>query len=128
MTTTGLVTQRSAYDFTTTLRRLTDAITAHGATVFATIDHTAGAAGVGLRMPPTTVVIFGNAAVGTPPMLAAPDLAFDLPSRVLVRQRGDTVEVLYADADATAARYRLDTSHRDSLAALSELVAAAIRE
>ncbi len=58
----------------------------HGMTVFARIDHSAGAAAVGLSMPPATVLIEGHPRGGTPAMLAAPTLALDLPLRVLVRQ------------------------------------------
>ena len=39
-----------------------------------------------MEMPPTVVLIYGNAKGGTPIMLAAPDVALDLPLRVLVRE------------------------------------------
>ena len=55
-------------------------------TLFARIDHAAGARDAGLEMPPTVVLIYGNAKGGTPIMLAAPDVALDLPLRVLVRE------------------------------------------
>ncbi len=45
-------------------------------------------------MPATTVLIFGNPKAGTPLMLSAPDVALDLPLRVLIRQNGERVEVL----------------------------------
>ncbi len=60
-----VVVRRSPHDFPLTLGRLTQAIAAHGATVFAVIDHTANAEKAALSMVPTTVVIFGNPAVGT---------------------------------------------------------------
>ena len=44
-----------------------------------------GAAQVGLAMPPTVVLIYGNPKGGTPLMLAAPYAALDLPLRVLAR-------------------------------------------
>jgi uncharacterized protein (DUF302 family) len=76
----------SAYDYPTTLARLASAVEGAGMTIFARIDHSAGAAAVGLSMPPATVLIYGNPRGGTPAMLAAPTLALDLPLRVLVRQ------------------------------------------
>jgi uncharacterized protein (DUF302 family) len=76
----------SAYDYPTTLTRLVSAFEGAGMTVFARIDHSAGAAAVGLSMLPATVLIYGNPRGGTPAMLAAPALALDLPLRVLVRQ------------------------------------------
>jgi uncharacterized protein (DUF302 family) len=41
--------------------RLESEITARGMTVFARIDHTAGAAQVGLPLRPTELLIFGSA-------------------------------------------------------------------
>jgi uncharacterized protein (DUF302 family) len=76
----------SAYSYSDTLARLSSAFESAGMTVFARIDHSAGAAAVGLSMPPATVLIYGNPRGGTPAMLAAPTLALDLPLRVLVRQ------------------------------------------
>ena len=72
--------------FASTLAQVTDAITAAGLTVFARIDHALGAVQVGLTMPPTIVLLYGNPRGGTPIMLAAPVAALDLPLRVLVRE------------------------------------------
>ena len=78
----------SPYTFASTLTRLADALEGAGLTIFARIDHQAAARNVGLDMPPTTVLIYGNPKGGTPLMLAAPSLALDLPMRVLVREDG----------------------------------------
>ena len=75
-------------DFTRTLQRLEQTIEAAGLTIFARIDHAAAARGVGLTMPATTVLVYGNPRGGTPVMLAGPHLALDLPLRVLVREGG----------------------------------------
>jgi hypothetical protein len=56
-----------------------------GVTIFARIDHAEAARNAGLAMPPTQVLIYGNAKGGTPLMLGAPSIALDLPLRVLVR-------------------------------------------
>jgi uncharacterized protein (DUF302 family) len=79
----------SAVPFGPTVDRLEKAITSAGMTLFARLDHAAGARDVGLEMPPTQVLIYGNARGGTPIMLAAPDVALDLPLRVLVREDPD---------------------------------------
>jgi len=55
-------------------------------TVFARIDHAAGAKEAGMTMPPTVVLLYGNPRGGTPIMLASPLAALDLPLRVLVRE------------------------------------------
>lgn len=74
----------SAYDHAGTVQRLADAFTKAGLTVFARIDHRAGAVSAGLNMLPATVLIYGNPKGGTPLMNDAPLLALDLPLRVLV--------------------------------------------
>jgi uncharacterized protein (DUF302 family) len=76
----------SSMDFGATVGRLVTAIETAGMTVFARIDHAAGAREVGMSMPPAVVLIYGHARGGTPMMLAAPLAALDLPLRVLVRE------------------------------------------
>ena len=85
----GLITLASAYDVGTTLDRLTAALAAKGITVFARIDHAAGAASVGLPLRPTTLLIFGNPVAGTPLMQAAQTAGIDLPLKALVWQGVD---------------------------------------
>ena len=79
----------SAVAFAPTLERLVQAIETAGMTVFARIDHAAGARQVGLELPPTVVLLYGHPRGGTPIMQAAPQAALDLPLRVLVRQEAD---------------------------------------
>jgi uncharacterized protein (DUF302 family) len=69
-----------------TLDRLEAEVKAKGLTVFARIDHAAGAAAVGMTLLPTAVLIFGNARGGTPLMQASQLIGIDLPLKVLVWQ------------------------------------------
>jgi uncharacterized protein (DUF302 family) len=55
-----------------------------GVKLFAVIDHSGEAEAIGLKMPPTKLLIFGNPKGGTPLMLAAPTAAIDLPLKLLV--------------------------------------------
>ena len=87
--TPDLVELESPDAFTPTLERIANAIESHGLTILARVDHAAGARSVGLAMPPTIVLLYGNPKGGTPLMLAAPQAALDLPLRVLVRERED---------------------------------------
>ena len=64
--------------------RLQAEIRAQGMTVFARIDHAAGAAEVGLTLPPTELIIFGNARGGTPLMQCVQTVGIDLPLKALV--------------------------------------------
>jgi uncharacterized protein (DUF302 family) len=53
-------------------------------TVFARIDHAAGAAEAGLPLRPTELLIFGSAKAGTPLMQANQEIGIDLPLKALV--------------------------------------------
>jgi uncharacterized protein (DUF302 family) len=79
----------SARAFTPTVNRLIEVLEAAGMKIFARIDHAAGAHEVGLAMPPTVLLVYGNPKGGTPVMLAAPQAGLELPLRVLVREDGD---------------------------------------
>ena len=86
---TILIERASAFRFDPTVERLATAITTAGMTIFAVVDHARNAQEVGLTMLPSTVLLYGKAAGGTPIMLAAPRSALDLPLRVLVREDED---------------------------------------
>ena len=82
----GLMTLPSTHGPKETMSRLEAAVKAKGMTVFARIDHAAGAAGVGLPLRPTELLIFGNARAGTPLMQSVQTIAIDLPLKALVWQ------------------------------------------
>src|SRR3984893_759997 len=88
----GLTTMRSSRGPADTMNRLEAAVKAKGMTVFARIDHAAGAAEGGLSLRPTEVLIFGNAKAGTPLMQSVQTIGLDLPLKALVWQdpSGDT--------------------------------------
>ena len=81
-----LVELPSAEAFGPTLERVVATIEGAGLRVFARIDHAAGAAEVGMAMPPTMLLVYGHPKGGTPIMLDTPAVALDLPLRVLVRE------------------------------------------
>src|SRR6266576_7001520 len=80
----GLTSVQSRFGPKETMDRLQAEIRAQGMTVFARIDHAAGAAEVGLTLPPTELIIFGNARGGTPLMRAVQTVGIDLPLKALV--------------------------------------------
>ena len=82
----GLITVRSSYGPEETMNRLETEVKAKGLTVFARIDHARGAAQVGLPLPPTALLIFGNANGGTPLMQSVQTIGIDLPLKALVWQ------------------------------------------
>jgi uncharacterized protein (DUF302 family) len=105
---TSYVEHKSSLGFQVTLDRLVAAIEKAGMSVFATIDHAAGAKAVGMSMPSTVVLIYGQARGGTPVMQADPAAALDLPLRVLIREdaHGDTL-IAFHPIQQTLAGYRV---------------------
>ena len=75
--------------FAQVIDRLRELIRERGLTLLAEIDHAQNARDAGLEMPDTRVLIFGNAKAGTALMLASPDIALELPLRILVRAEDD---------------------------------------
>lgn len=67
-----------------TVEKLKAILQAKAVTLFALVDHSGEAEKVGLKMPPTKLLVFGNPRAGTPLMLAAPRSAIDLPLKILV--------------------------------------------
>jgi uncharacterized protein (DUF302 family) len=91
-----------------TLDRLEADIKSKGMTVFARIDHAAGAAAVELTLLPTAVLIFGSARGGTPLMQSNPLIGIDLPLKVLVWQdTSGKTWLAYFDPSSLARRYGL---------------------
>lgn len=86
MSSDGLRTLQSLHGLGETLDRLEAAMTKHGMTIVARIDHAAAAEKVGLALRPTVVLVFGNPRAGTPAMQAVRTLAIDLPSKMLIWQ------------------------------------------
>lgn len=82
----GLITIKSRFGPKETIQRLETEVKAKGLSVFAHVDHAAGAAAVGLPLGPTDLLIFGNAKGGTPLMQQAQSIGIDLPLKALVWQ------------------------------------------
>jgi uncharacterized protein (DUF302 family)/uncharacterized membrane protein YidH (DUF202 family) len=92
----GIIDKPSNHSVDETVARLKGLLEAKGVTLFALIDHSGEAAKVGLKMPPTKLLIFGSPKAGTPVMLAAPSSAIDLPLKILIWQdAGGKVWVSY---------------------------------
>jgi uncharacterized protein (DUF302 family) len=126
----GLITIKSKFDPKETLNRYEAAVRAKGMTVFAHIDHAAGAAAVGLSLRPTDLIIFGNAKAGTPLMQSVQTTGIDLPLKALIWQDEAGVTWLsYNDPAWVAARHALgpasDAAVKAMRGALDAVAAAA---
>ena len=82
----GLIVVPSAHAPKVTADRLAAAIAERGMTVMARIDHAGAAAGVGMALRATEVLVFGNPKGGTPLMQAAQTSGIDLPLKALIWQ------------------------------------------
>jgi uncharacterized protein (DUF302 family) len=80
----GIVSILSTHSVDETVERLKDLLQSNGITLFSLVDHSGEAENVGMKMPPTKLLIFGSPKGGTPLMLAAPSIAIDLPLKILV--------------------------------------------
>ncbi|WP_213736848.1 DUF302 domain-containing protein [Bradyrhizobium sp. dw_411] len=128
MTTPGIVTDdyvehKSSVGFQPTVGRLVAAIEKAGMSVFATIDHAGGAKAVDMSMPPTIVLIYGQARGGTPVMQANPAAALDLPLRVLIREdaKGETL-IAFHPIQQTLAPYKVPAEFAERLAKAQQLL------
>jgi uncharacterized protein (DUF302 family) len=116
----GLITIESHNGPEETMNRFEAEVRTRGMTVFAHIDHAAGAAAAGLSLRPTELLIFGNATAGTPLMEAAQTLGIDLPLKALVWQdvRG-AAWLSYNDPAFLARRHGLDATHYNAVRAMA---------
>jgi uncharacterized protein (DUF302 family) len=125
MATDGLITVRSSFGPTETMNRFEAEVRAKGMTIFAHVDHAAGANEVGLSLRPTDLLIFGNAKGGTPLMQSAQTMGIDLPLKVLVWQdaAGDTW-LSYNDPSWLAQRHGLGDQAKPPVTALTGVLGA----
>jgi uncharacterized protein (DUF302 family) len=124
----GMVHRSSPYSVDETLERLGAVLQSLGILVLARIDHSGGAAAMGLTMKPTKLVIFGNAKAGTPLMLAAPTLALDLPLKALVWEDAEgKVWVSYNTPQYLQERHGFPEDLMPNIAGIRVIVEEAVR-
>jgi uncharacterized protein (DUF302 family) len=102
----GVVRVKSAYGFAETIERLKKDIAAKGIRFFSEIDQAALAAEAGIKLNPSTLLVFGNPPLGTQFITSNPSAGLDWPVRLLVSQDGaGTVWTAYTDFAWIAARH-----------------------
>jgi len=128
MSADGLITVSSSFGPEETMKRLEAEVRAKGMTVFARVDHAAGAAEAGLPLRPTDLLIFGAARGGTPLMQAARTIGIDLPLKALVWQDEERKTFLsYNDPAYLAHRHGLADQVKpvvDTMTAVLKAIAA----
>jgi uncharacterized protein (DUF302 family) len=122
----GIVKIPSHHSVDETVEKLTTILKAKGVTLFALVDHSGEAEKVGLKMPPTKLLIFGNPKGGTPLMLAAPSAAIDLPLKILVAEDSQgKVWISYNSREYLKERHGLPDNLLPNIAVVQALAAAA---
>lgn len=82
----GIITKTANCSVEETVNKIKSLLVIRGITLFAVIDHSGEAEAVGMKMPDTKLLIFGNPKGGTPLMLTSPSIAIDLPLKLLVAE------------------------------------------
>jgi uncharacterized protein (DUF302 family) len=125
----GLITLSSRYPAHDAMDRLLAALAKRNMTVFARIDHAAGAASAGLSLRPTEVVIFGNPKGGTALMQDRQSAGIDLPLKALVWQDADgKVWLSYNDPTWIAQRHGLGSASAGAVEAMANALTAIAAE
>jgi len=125
-TTNGIVTKPSNHSVDQTVEKLKEILKAKGIALFALVDHSGEAEKVGMQMPNTKLLIFGNPKGGTPLMLAAPSLAIDLPLKILVwEDQLGKAWVSYNSPDYLKDRHGLPVDLLKNIAVVENFAAAA---
>lgn len=123
----GMTHRSSPHSVAETLLRMEAALAQRGIPVLARIDHSGGAAAVGLQMKPTELVIFGNAKAGTPLMLSAPTAALDLPLKTLVWEDAEgKVWVSYNSPEYLQERHGFAEELKANIAGIGAIVDEAV--
>ena len=124
----GIINIPSNHSVDETVDRLENILRSKEITLFALIDHSGEAAKVGMKMPPTKLLIFGNPKGGTPLMLAAPSIALDLPLKILVAEDAQgKVWLSYNSPEYLKERHGLPSNLLPNIAVIETLAAKAWR-
>ena len=104
----GMVNVKSDFDVATTADRLETIIKQKGLTLFNRIKHSEAAAGVGIKLRETELIILGNPKVGSPLMKCQQSIAIDLPQKALVwKDENQAVWISYNDPQYLVKRHEL---------------------
>jgi uncharacterized protein (DUF302 family) len=121
----GIVKILSHHSVEETVEKLKTILMSKGVTLFALVDHSGEAERVGMKMPPTKLLIFGNPRGGTPLMLASPSAAIDLPLKILVAEDAQgKVWISYNSPEYLKERHALPETLLQNIAVVQALATA----
>src|ERR1700689_4028978 len=116
----GLNTILSTFSVRETIDRLSEKAASLELTVFARVDHAAGAEKAGIKMRPTELLIFGNPKGGTPLMQDRQTAGIDLPLKALAWEDADgKVWLSYNETSWIAQRHGLGAASAAAVTAIA---------
>jgi uncharacterized protein (DUF302 family) len=119
----GIITKAANCTVEEAVSKIKSLLVIRGITLFTVIDHSGEAKGVGMKMPDTKLVIFGNPRGGTPLMLASPSIAIDLPLKLLVAEEANgTCSLSYNSPQYLQKRHGLSNDLIQNIAIIEALV------
>lgn len=122
----GIVDVPSNHSVDQTMEKLKGILESKSVTIFALIDHSGEAERVGLKMPPTKLLIFGSPKAGTPVTQAAPSIAIDFPLKILIWEDGQRkVWVSYDSLEYLQERHGVPDELLKNIAVVETLAAKA---
>jgi uncharacterized protein (DUF302 family) len=125
-TNNGIVDKPSNHSVDEIVEKLKQILQSKGVTLFATVDHSGEAAKVGMKMPPTKLLIFGSPKAGTPLMLATPSVAIDFPLKILIWEDAQgKVWVSYNSPSYLQERHGIPAELMQNIAVIETLAAKA---
>ncbi|MEO0802586.1 MAG: DUF302 domain-containing protein [Cyanobacteria bacterium J06642_2] len=105
----GLVNVQSEFEVEETANRMESILEEKGLTLFNRIKHSEAAAGVGIELRDTELIIFGNPKVGSPLMQCQQSVAIDLPQKALIWEDEEgQVWISYNDPAYLEARHDIE--------------------
>jgi len=122
----GIISKSTQHSVDESVDKLKAMLRERGIALFAIVDHSGEAAKLGIKMPNTKLLIFGNPKGGTPLMLATPSVAIDLPRKILVAEDATgKVSLSYNSPAYLEQRHGLSRDLRQNIAMIEALVAKA---
>jgi uncharacterized protein (DUF302 family) len=122
----GIITRATNCTVEEAVNKIKSLLVGRGITLFAVIDHSSEAEAVGMKMPTTKLLIFGNPKGGTPLMLASPSVAIDLPLKLLVAEDANgRCSISYNSPQYLQERHRLPDDLIKNIAIIESLAAEA---
>lgn len=121
----GIVRVKSAHGFDETIELLKKDIAAKGIMFFMAVDQAKLGENAGIKLPPSTLLIFGNPPLGIQFLTSNPNAGLDWPVRLLVTQddKGQ-VWAVYTDFDWIKHRHGIE--NRDDAFKMASSVIASI--